>query len=172
MGTRDGQGEFLAVLASCRKVNLDTNAFVYHLRQEPRYGPLMEVLFRMAAERRLEIVASAVVQLELLVQPMRRRLLEEAETVLELTEQHPNIRIVDVSRPVTLAAAAIRGRTRLKVPDAIVLATGAVERCGLTIGNDVDCQQASLALSNLEIMAQEALPLPLYVRLGDFAALA
>lgn len=168
-----GSGEFLDALATCRKVNVDTSAFIYHLQQAARYRSLMEDLFRMAAEQRLEIVLSAVVQLELLVQPMRRQFLEEVETVLELTEQHPNMTVVDISRSVVLTAAAIRGETRLKVPDAIVLATGVVEYCDATIGNDADCQQATLALTNLRILTQgKPLSAPPYLRLDDFAALA
>lgn len=171
MGSRLGQGDFLAALATCRKVNVDSNAFVYHFRQTTPYRPLVEELFRMAAEGRLVVVISAVVQLELLVQPMRRHVLDEVETVLELTEQHPNISVVGISRPVVMAAAAIRAQTRLKVPDAIVLATGVVERCDATIGNDADCQQATLSLGNLRVMTQDALlTAPAYLRLDDFAA--
>jgi hypothetical protein len=74
---------------------------------------------------------------------------------------------------VVLAAAAIRGQTRLKVPDAVVLATGVVEGCDATIGNDADCRKATLALGKLRVITQDiSLTLPAYLQLDDFTAVA
>ena len=169
MGERAGQGEFLKALASCRKVNADTSVFIYHLQGEDRYRPLVEPLFRQAAEGQLEVVLSAVAFLELLVQPMRRGALPEMETVVELAQRHPGIKVVSVDGGVILAAASIRARTNLKVPDAIVLATGVVERCDATIGNDRSCQGATGRLKGQQIVGQE-MPLfaPPYLCLGDY----
>ena len=79
--------------------------------------------------------------------------------------------MVSLAGPVIVAAAKIRAMTNVKVPDAIVLATGVVERCDATIGNDRSCRQATASLKGQQIVGQE-IPLfaPRYVLLSDYVA--
>lgn len=127
--------------------------------------------FRLAAAGRLELVLPGIALLELLVGPLRRGRPDLVETVMDMAEEFPNVRVSDVSKRVLVAAAAIRAASGLKVPDALVLATAAVERCDATLGNDGDCSRAALALSQVVLPGGAGpLAVPPYLRLSEYAA--
>ncbi len=125
----------------------------------------------MAAAGRIELVLPGIALLELLVGPMRRGRPELVETVMDVAEQFPNVRVSEVSKRVLLAAAAIRAASGLKAPDALVLATGAVERCDATLGTDGDCRRASLAMPEVYVPGGVgSLAVPPYLRLSDYVS--
>ena len=79
---------------------------------------------------------STVVELELLVKPLRggqRHALEEVELLLLET---PNLFIRSLDRTIARRAADVRARTGLLTPDAIIIATALEERCDAIVGND------------------------------------
>lgn len=131
----------------------------------------MSEAFRLAAADRLELVLPGIALMELLVGPMRRGRPELVETVMDVAGRFPNVRVSELSRRVLLAAAAIRAASNLKAPDALVLATGAVERCDATLGNDGDCQRASLAMPQVFVPGGVgSLAVPPYLRLNDYVS--
>ena len=158
MAARGGEHRFLEALSGCRKVNLDTNPVVYYFGGGEPYGTLMGALFRLVDEGSLEVVMSRIVQMELLVKPIRERNLDAVGEVIHFTERTPNVRMVDLFHHVVVQAAFVRadsldirdeGRDEdkaadgrkcreagLAVPDCLVVATGIVTQCDATITND------------------------------------
>jgi predicted nucleic acid-binding protein len=153
----------------CRRVNLDTNVFIYHLQGRPRYSSLVKHIFRLAVEDSLEIVMSAIVQMELLVDPIRKGDLVGVERVMQFTEQHPNVWVADVSRPVIIQAAFARA-DGIKVADSLVLATGVVAECDATVTNDKRWRLSLARLARRPPMARGDvhLDLPRMVYLDEF----
>jgi predicted nucleic acid-binding protein len=118
----------------------------------------MGALFRLVDEGSLEVVMSRIVQMELLVKPIRERNLDAVGEVIHFTERTPNVRMVDLFHHVVVQAAFVRadsldirdeGRDEdkaadgrkcreagLAVPDCLVVATGIVTQCDATITND------------------------------------
>jgi len=150
------QRQFIEALSGFRRVNLDTNPIVYYFGGGEPYGTLMRALFRLVDKGPLEVVMSRIVQMELLVKPIREGNLDAVGEVIHFTERTPNVRVVDLSSPVVFQAASVRaysldirdeGRNReaaddreeergLVVPDCLVVATGVVTQCDATITND------------------------------------
>ena len=135
MATPGGQQRFLGELSRCRRVNLDTNILIYYLGGESRYAGLVKGLFRLVDEGSLEIVISAIVQMELLVAPIRKGDFNAMERVVDLTERQPNLEVAQVSRVIVGGAAWLRA-DGLEVPDALIVATGIVTQCDAALTND------------------------------------
>ena len=81
-------------------------------------------------------VISTIVELEILVKPMRDRDDDAQDRVETFLQQRPNLSIRPVDRMIARRAANIRARTRLLPMDAIIVATAVEERCDAIIGND------------------------------------
>ena len=158
MAARGGEQRFLRALSGYRKVNLDTNPIVYYFGGGEPYGRLMKALFGLVDRGSLQVVISRIVQMELLVKPIRDGDLDAVGEVIHFTESTPNVRVEDVSQLIVVQAAFVRadsldvrdkGRDKnraaddckcedkgLVVPDCLVVATGIVEGCDATITND------------------------------------
>ncbi len=158
-------------MRSFRRLNLDTCAVIYYLDETSPYRDFVSEAFRLAAAGRLELILPGIALLELLVGPLRRGRPELVETVMDMAEAFPNVRLSVVSKRALVAAAAIRAASGLKAPDALVLATAAVERCDATLGNDGDCARAALALPEIVVPGGIGpLAVPPYLRLSEYTA--
>jgi predicted nucleic acid-binding protein len=135
LAARGGEQRLLRALSGCARVNLDTNAVIYYFGGGEPYGRLMKALFGLVDRGSLEVVISGIVQMELLVKPIREGNLDAVGEVIHFTERTPNIRVVDVSRPVVMQAAFVRA-DGLEVADSLVLSTGIVAECDATVTND------------------------------------
>lgn len=157
MAAQGRQRRFLEALSGCRRVNLDTNPVVYYFGGGEPYGRLMRALFGLVRKGSLEVVISRIVQMELLVKPIRDKDLDAAGEVIHFMRTTPNLEVADVSLPIVIEAAFVRadsldvrdeGRNEaaaddrkgeeggLVVPDCLVIATGMVTQCDATITND------------------------------------
>jgi predicted nucleic acid-binding protein len=130
-----GRARLLEALSGCRRVNIDTSALIDYMEDRRPYADLMEAVFRRVSDGELEAILSSIVQMELLVKPIRDHNLDHVGEVIRFTEQTENLMVVEVSRPVAIQAAVIRAEG-LAAPDSLILATGAITRCGATITND------------------------------------
>lgn len=81
-------------------------------------------------------VISTIVEMEILVKPMRERDDSAHDRAETFFRQRPNLSVRAVDRVVARRAADLRARTRLLPLDAIIVATGVEERCDAIIGND------------------------------------
>jgi predicted nucleic acid-binding protein len=108
LAARGGEQRFLRALSGYRKVNLDTNPIVYYFGGGEPYGRLMKALFGLVDRGSLQVVISRIVQMELLVKPIRDRDLDAVGEVIHFTESTPNVRVEDVSQLIVVQAAFVR----------------------------------------------------------------
>ncbi len=84
-------------------------------------------------ERGLSVgVVSAVVEMELLVKPLRDADTLFVEKLGVFFRKVPNTQV----RPVARVGAEVRASAGMRTPGAIIAATALVERCDAIIGND------------------------------------
>jgi predicted nucleic acid-binding protein len=114
---------------------LDTNAFIYFLDGEQPYYEVLLPVFRRVQSGDLSIIVSAITEAELLVRPERTQNEGARERIADLLSE-TGIYVVGVDRKIARRAAAIRGTTRLKLPDAIIVATALETDCEAIVGND------------------------------------
>lgn len=99
---------------------VDTAPFVYHFQNDALYAPRFAGLFEQAAVGRLRIALTTVALAEVLTGPYghgRDALGKQLEAALGEFDIHP------LSVSIAVEAARLRARYRLRLPDAIQLAT-------------------------------------------------
>jgi predicted nucleic acid-binding protein len=109
-----------AGLAQGATVMVDTAPFIYVLESHPQFADQFAGLFEAAARRDLVIALSTITLAEVLTGPFnagQTALAKRYETTLSL------YRVIPISTPITALAAQLRAQYRLRLPDAIQLAT-------------------------------------------------
>ena len=91
----------------------------------------------------LRIIVSVITEAELLVRPERDDNEEARERIADLLSED-GMEVVPVERRIARRAAALRGRTRLKLADAIIVATAIETRCDAIVGNDGEWSKKSI----------------------------
>ncbi len=123
-------------IAAGSRVYLDANAFIYAF-EVPAAFPQVVALFRRLGRGEVSAVTSVLTLAELLVIPLRR-----GDAVLEAGYRRrivsgPALTVLDVGRDVLVRAASIRaGTSRIKLPDAIHVATAQLSACDVLLTND------------------------------------
>jgi len=104
---------------------LDTNCFIYLFQhpEQPRGRFLLEHVVRPAACGDRQLVTSTLVLAELLVAPQRQGLPDRAQALSRAVTSLPGLVVAPVDVGIAAAAARLRGRSGVALPDAIVLAT-------------------------------------------------
>ncbi len=129
-------GRWLDDLRSCRQVGLDTNVLIYLLDNVQPYRDLAGPVLHMMDRGLMVGCISTIVEAEMLVRPIRDRDRRAQETIELFLRNSPNLVLRSVDRAVAKRAAEVRAASRLRLPDAIVVATAIEERCDVLIGND------------------------------------
>jgi predicted nucleic acid-binding protein len=117
-------------------VGLDTAIFIYFIEEHQRFLPVIAPLFAAADAGKVELVASALTLLEVLVVPYRADNIELAERYEAVLTRSRGIRMVDLGRDHLRLAAQVRARTGAATPDALQLAASLGTRCSAFVTND------------------------------------
>lgn len=160
MEESSGIRRFVEALSTCHRVSLDTNAVIYYLSSTGPYGVLMGHLFRLVEQGSLDVVLSSIVQMELLIAPIKRGDSDAFAEVIDFTEKTPNLRTIDSSRSIVLQAAFARA-DGLEVPDSLIVATGIVAQCDAIVTNDGRWRGALRRMTQRQPMVQGDAPLTL-----------
>jgi predicted nucleic acid-binding protein len=92
-------------------------------------------VFRRVQAGDLSIIVSVITEAELLVRPERDNNEPAKERIADLLSED-GIYVVGIDRKIARRAAALRGRSRLKLADAIIAATAIETSCDAIVGND------------------------------------
>jgi predicted nucleic acid-binding protein len=103
---------------------IDTGVWIYHFEQHPEFGQAAGIAIQSLEDGRFRGVASELTLLELTVRPLQLGRQDVADEYELLLSYFPNLDLEPVSKEVSLGAAALRARHRLRTPDSILLATG------------------------------------------------
>ncbi|HEX4497505.1 MAG TPA: PIN domain-containing protein [Thermoanaerobaculia bacterium] len=117
-------------------LGLDSAIFIYYMEENPRYLPLVDLIFDAVIEGRLTVATSALTLLETQVVPLRAGnevLARQYERFLTRSE---SLRLVPIDHGLLRAAAHVRATTRLKTPDALHVAAALSADCPVFLTND------------------------------------
>ena len=101
-------------------VMVDTAPFIYVLESHPQFSDTFVGMFEAAARGSLTLALSTITLAEVLTGPFRAGQTALAKRYEKALSQY---RLVEVSAPIAALAAQLRAQYRLKLPDAIQLAT-------------------------------------------------
>lgn len=115
---------------------LDASALIGYLNGGEAVTPVAaHVVDSFVRGGRNHAVVSAVTVMELLVRPLRQTP-PQHHLVLDFLRRFPNLRVVDVTLDVALAAASLRADHALRTPDALTIATGVLASVDQVVTND------------------------------------
>jgi len=123
-------------LASVRRMAFDSNALVYILEDRQPYAQLLSEPLRIMERGQAAGVLSVVVEMELLVGPIKSRDIRALRQAEMFLRSAPNLFVRPVDRVIARTAAQIRAETPLSSTDAMIAATAVEDGCQLIIGND------------------------------------
>lgn len=118
------------------KIYLDTNILIYAIEGYPDYVTALETLFDAVDAGNLTVFTSELTLAEVLVKPMQESDLNKQKIYADTLQDSEGLTVANVSREVLVEAAKIRANQRLKLPDAIHLATAVNLRCTTFLTND------------------------------------
>ena len=124
------------------KVAIDTNVFIHVKNKEPSYG-FSEQVLDWIDEGRVKGIVSTVVIAEMCAGYYETKELREKDDFLTHLLSSPNYEVVEVSAGVADEAGRIRAVTGLRLPDALVVASGLKRRGKHLVSNDVSLKRAN-----------------------------
>ena len=101
-------------------VMVDTAPFIYVLESHPQFADQFVGLFEAAAQEKLALALSTITLAEVLTGPFKAGQTALAKRFEKALSQY---NVIPVSTPIAVLAAQLRVQYRLKLPDAIQLAT-------------------------------------------------
>ena len=101
-------------------VMVDTAPFIYVLESHPQFADQFVGLFEAAAQEKLALALSTITLAEIMTGPFKAGQTALAKRFEKALSQY---NVIPVSTPIAVLAAQLRVQYRLKLPDAIQLAT-------------------------------------------------
>jgi predicted nucleic acid-binding protein len=130
-------------------VLVDTAPWIYVLESHPQFADRFVGLFEAAAKGHVLIALSTITLAEVLTGPFKAGQTALAKRYEKALLQY---RVVDVSAPIAALAAQLRAQYRLKLPDALQLATALDMGATTLVTHDRDFSQ----VTGLDILTGDA----------------
>jgi len=125
-------------LHGVHRVALDTPPLIYLIEANPGFDTIPLAVIRRAEEGRLRLFASVLVLTEVLVQPLRKGLLELAAQFRDILSSSGLIQLRPVDAATAEMAAQLRATYGLRTPDALHLGSAITSGCQVFLTNDAD----------------------------------
>jgi predicted nucleic acid-binding protein len=120
------------------KISLDTNVFISIHNNKPDSSSCVTIL-EVAEKNGWECWISVIAISEMLVGYYNQRSFSEAEQFVLLMQKNYNVQSINLQ--VAQLGAKLRSEFRLKLPEALILASGMVNNVEIIISNDIKMQQ-------------------------------
>ena len=130
------KAKFRADLRKHKRAGFDTSLFIYHLEDIEPYADLCEIAFGAVAGNSLQGIWSTITVTELLTKPFAHGLTEQLKGCEQFIHSFANARLVPLDYAIAREAGRLRGKYKLKTPDALLVATSLKEKAGAFITND------------------------------------
>jgi uncharacterized protein len=119
-----------------RALYLDTNAIIYAIEGENQWSSLLRLLFEAIDRRAIHAFTSELTLAEVLTKPLELGAIELVATYEELLSPYSLVSVIPIDRPILRSAAEFAAKLRIKLADAIHVATAMQAACNFVITND------------------------------------
>jgi predicted nucleic acid-binding protein len=143
-------GTVSAVLG--RTVYFDTNIFIFTVEGLTEVEKQTRSLLDALASNEIAVVTSELTIAEVWVKPIRDSNTALQQTFERLFHASPVFQVIPIQREILRAAAVLRATTKLKLPDAIHLATSDFIGCDSFLTGDLSFRSAKAA--NVKILSE------------------
>ena len=117
-------------------IGLDTAPFIYYIEDVAPYADLLDPVFGLMESRALGAVTSTVTLAEILTKPFVDKNFSLADDIKFTLKSFASLAVVPLDEKLAEAAALIRARYTLRLPDAIQVAAAIQGEATLFLTND------------------------------------
>lgn len=117
-------------------VGLDTAPFIYYIEDVAPYADLLEPVFGLLESHSLSAVTSTVTLAEILTKPFSNKNFSLADEIKFTLNSFSALTIVPIDAKLAEAAALIRARYTIRLPDALQIAAAVQREATLFLTND------------------------------------
>jgi predicted nucleic acid-binding protein len=119
-----------------RVVGLDTAPFIYYIEDIAPYADLVEPVFSLVENHSLRAVTSTVTIAEILTKPFADKNFSLADEIKFTLKSFSSLYVVSVDERLAEAAALVRARYAIRLPDALQIAAAIQGEATLFLTND------------------------------------
>jgi predicted nucleic acid-binding protein len=119
------------------KVYLDTNIIIYALEGFAAFDDQIRALLQAMDDGEISAITSELTLAEVLVKPIKDQDTTIQQLYRSFLTASPVLQMASIGRNILEEAAHLRATTKLKMPDAIHLATANLTGCDSFLSNDV-----------------------------------
>ena len=135
-----------------QRLYIDTNIVIYAIEGLANYAAQVQPLLTAMNAAEVLVVTSELTLAETLVGPIKTNNLLIQQTYRSFLTTTAVLEVVPISRRILEEAAQLRATSKLKLPDAIHLATALQSQCDSFLTNDVVYK--SLNLTQVKMLAE------------------
>ena len=128
-----------------QRIYIDTNIVIYAVEGLAHYAAQVQPLLDAMDAAEVFVVTSEFTLAEALVGPLKTQNLSIQQIYRSFLTSSAILEVVPVSRAILEDSAQLRATTKLKLPDAIHLATALQHQCDSFLTNDVVFKSLNLA---------------------------
>ena len=133
------------------RVAVDSAPIIYMLEDHPEFAPRYAQFFRRAENGDYELVISTVTLVEVLTGPLRTGNEALAQSYQSALTAPAGWRVVDLNPRIAHRAARIKGSTRLRLPDAVQIATALETSSIALVTHDRDFSRLDASLERVPV---------------------
>jgi len=119
-----------------RVVGLDTAPFIYFIEDVAPYADLIEPAFRLLENHRVRAVTSTVTLAEILTKPLAEKKYSLIDEIKFTLKTFSALSMIAIDERLAEAAALIRARYAIRLPDALQIAAAIQGEATLFMTND------------------------------------
>jgi predicted nucleic acid-binding protein len=119
-----------------KTIGLDTAPFIYYIEDVAPYADLLDPVFSLLENHTLHGVTSAVTLAEILAKPFADKNFSLVDEIKFTLKSFSSLSITPVDEKLAEAAALIRARYMIRLPDALQLAAAIQAGATLFVTND------------------------------------
>ena len=134
------------------KVYLDTNIVIYAIEGFADLANQIQALLRALDDAQIVAVTSELTLAEALIKPLKNQNQPEQQAYKDFLTPTSVLQVVPISKEILEEAARLRATTKLKLPDAIHLATATLNGCDCFLTNDGSFK--SITTANIKILSE------------------
>jgi predicted nucleic acid-binding protein len=124
------------VIQKHKVVGLDTAPFIYYIEDVAPYADLLDPVFSLLENHAVRAVTSSVTFAEILTKPFAGKNFSLADEIKFTLKSFSSLSVASIDEKLAEAAALIRGRYTIRLPDALQVAAAIQGEATLFLTND------------------------------------
>lgn len=131
------------ILPKVSKVFLDTAPLIYYVEGSGNLFSIVNEFFQGLQSKKILAVVSPVTLAECLVMPAKLNNTQMQQNFINFLTNTREIEMVNIDTEIAIQAAQLRGIYKLKLPDALQLATAIPSKCDGFLTNDIHLKRVT-----------------------------